>query len=312
MVFFDAHCDTALKLFKDKSDLMSSDNHIDINKLKKSGKFVQTFAIFVDPAEYKSVEMRNASDLFDALVSQFDSYSGHIALCRNYDEILGALNSGRIAALISIENGGAFQGELSALRNFYRLGVRSVCLTWNYRNEIADGIKETSTGGGLTEFGRQVVCEMNRLGMLIDVSHISEKGFRDVVELSEDPVIASHSNAKRICNHIRNLNDEQILAIKENGGVIGINFCPEFLNETGKASSEDIIKHIEYISALAGPEHVGFGADFDGIEATPDDIRNAGEILRVIDKLLALNYRESDVEAIAGGNFLRVVKEVLK
>ena len=123
-------------------------------------------------------------------------------------------------------------------------------LTWKYRNEIADGILDNETGGGLTPFGRSVVKEMNRLGMIVDLSHVSERGFWDVMELSEAPVILSHSNARRLCSHVRNATDDQLAAVKENGGVVCVNFCPDFLNDSGKAGIADIIKHIEYLAGL--------------------------------------------------------------
>ncbi len=312
MIVFDAHCDTALRLFEDKKDLLNSDCHVDLTRMKKAGKFVQTFALFVDPSASKSVEMRKASNILDELLCQINSYGNDIALCRNHGEIIDTIEAGKVAALISIENGGALQGDMAALRNFFRLGVRSICLTWNNRNEIADGVKEAISGGGLTPFGRDVVAEMNRLGMLVDISHISEKGFWDVMEVSKAPVIASHSNAWVVCGHNRNLKDDQINALKSKGGVIGINLYPSFLNNTGNASVEDVIKHVEYISALAGPEYIGLGADFDGIESTPEDLNGVEDLYRIFDRLSSLNYSQNFIEGFAGENFLRVIKEVLK
>lgn len=186
-----------------------------------------------------------------------------------------------------------------------------MCLTWNNRNEIADGVDCTLTNGGLTPFGVEVIREMNDLGMIIDLSHISERGFWDSINLSKSPIIVSHSNAKKICNHKRNLSDEQIEAVGRNRGVIGINFNPEFLNNQGTATIKDIIKHIEYISSLAGASTVGFGSDFDGIANTPVDIKGVEDITKIIDELLRLNYAEEDVKKIAGKNFLRIVEEVL-
>ena len=192
---------------------------------------------------------------------------------------------------------------------FYRF--KSLCLTWNYRNEIADGVFESESRGGLTLFGKEVVKNMNSLGMLIDLSHISERGFWDVMELSKQPVITSHSNAKKICSHIRNLHDEQIMAIKNNGGVIGINLCPDFLSDNKDAYLKDIIKHIEYIVGLTGIDHIGLGADFDGIDSLPKDINGVEDIYKIADELLKLNYSNEDVEKFLGKNFLRIIKEIL-
>jgi membrane dipeptidase len=310
MIYFDAHCDAILEIHFKKCDLLENNCHVDLKRLKGSGNFIQTFAVFVDPDQCKSMEFQSAVEMIDTFFQMEDKYKDRIALCRNYNEIISTLEQGKTAAMLSIENGGALQGRLSNLRTFYRLGVRSICLTWNNRNEIADGVGEQDGGGGLSSFGRAVIEEMDRLGMIIDVSHMSEKGFYDVMAASQNPVIASHSNAKAICRHKRNLTDSQILAIKLKGGVIGVNFCPDFLNDSGCASLDDVIRHIEYISSLAGPEYVGLGADFDGIEATPEGIDGVQDIYKVIDRLAVLNYPQKTIEDIAGGNFLRVVKDV--
>jgi membrane dipeptidase len=312
MIYFDAHCDTILEIHLKKCDLMKNNCHVDLTRLKKAGKYIQTFAVFIDPDECKSMEFQRAVEMIDTFFQMEEKYKDHFSVCRNYDEIISTLGQGKTAALLSIENGGALQWRLSNLRTFYRLGVRSICLTWNNRNEIADGVGDSDGGGGLSPFGRLVVEEMNKLGMIIDVSHISEKGFYDVMEASRNPVIASHSNAKAICCHTRNLTDKQILAIKSKGGVAGVNFCPEFLNDAGRASIDDVIRHIEYICSLAGPEYVGLGADFDGIDSTPEGIDGVQDIHKVIERLAALNYPQKTIEDIAGGNFLRVVKSVTR
>jgi membrane dipeptidase len=172
-------------------------------------------------------------------------------------------------------------------------------------------VSDRSSGGGLTPFGKKVVEEMNSLGMLVDVSHISEKGFWDVLELTRSPIIASHSNAQSICSHVRNLTDEQIKAIGKNGGVMGINFYPAFLNDSKKASVTDIVNHIEHMASLVGCDYIGIGADFDGVEALPEGINGLQDVEKVINTLLKLNYSQEWVEKIAGLNFLRVIKSVL-
>jgi membrane dipeptidase len=279
--------------------------------MKTAGSFVQFFAAFIEPSFCQAYAMRRAVQIFDRFHEQIEKFKDSVKLCLNYTDITAALAEEKVAAILSVEDGAAFQGELSAVRMFYKLGLRSVCLTWNHRNEIADGAVEGCTNGGLTTFGRELVCEMNRLGMLIDLSHIAEKGFWDVMELTKKPVIASHSNARKICNHRRNLTDEQILAVRDSKGVIGINFYPPFLNEGDNACIKDIIRHIEYISGLAGCETLGIGADFDGVDCLPQEITGVQDLYKVFNELLKLNYSEESVGKIAGGNFLRVIREVL-
>lgn len=310
MIIFDAHCDTITKIMEMNSNLYSNKCHIDILRLKKLGSVIQTFAAFIDPIYSPAYAMKRAMQIIDRFYTELEIYKHDIMLCCNYKDIENALSQGKIAAMLSIEGGEALQGDLGALRNFYRLGVRSVCLTWNYRNEIADGVKDEETGGGLTSFGRELIKEMNRLGMLIDLSHISQRGFWDVMELTSKPIIVSHSNSRKICSHPRNLLDEQILEVAKNGGVIGINFYPEFLNNDGRATVKDILKHIEHIISITGPDHIGVGADLDGIEKTPEDIKGIEDINIVFEELAKLNYSDEVIKKIASENFLRIIKDL--
>lgn len=309
MIIVDAHCDTITKIMETGSSLYKNNCHVDIQRLKKYKSCVQFFAAFVDKSHYSNT-LKRVLEIIDVFYKETESYNDHIMSCCNYNDIERAFKEGKIAAILSIEGGEALQGDIGILRVFYRLGVRSLCLTWNYRNEIADGVFESETGGGLTVFGKEVIKEMNSLGMLIDLSHISERGFWDVMEKTQKPVIASHSNAKKICPHIRNLSDEQIMAVKNNGGVIGINLCADFLSDKG-AGLKDVISHIEYIGGLAGFDHVGLGADFDGVDFLPEGINGVEDIEKIADELLKLNYSNEDVEKFLGKNFLRVIKEVL-
>ena len=312
MLFVDAHCDTITKIMENNENIFSNNCHNDVQRLQRLGKSVQFFAAFIDPVFGQAYAMKRAIQIIDTMHTQLETYKDSVTLCCNDEDIQTAFEEKKVAAILTIEGGDALQGELSALRTFYKLGVRSVCLTWNYRNEIADGVSDASTGGGLTPFGRAVIKEMNSLGMLVDLSHLSEKGFWDVLQQTSYPVIVSHSNAKSICDHRRNLSDKQIMALKGNGGVMGINLYPYFLTGTLEASLTDVIKHIEYITGLVGTDHLGLGADFDGIEITPVDIVGVEDSKKIFNELLKLNYSEDSVKKLAGGNFMRVIKKVLK
>ncbi len=313
MIIVDAHCDTVTKIMEEKKgeNLFKNTCHFDLTRAKTLGSFVQFFAAFIDPIHSQAYALRRAIQIIDKLEQQAEEYSDSLMLCNSFADIEKAFSQDKVAGIKSIEGGEALQGDLGVLRAFYKLGVRSICLTWNHRNEIADGVADASSGGGLTPFGKAVVSEMNRLGMLVDVSHLSEKGFWDVIETSKQPIIASHSNSKAICNHRRNLTDEQVSAIKGNGGVIGINLYPDFLNNSDKASIKDVIKHIEHISSIGGDGILGIGADFDGIEVTPVDIQGVQDINALINELLKLNYSEAFVKGFSGENFMRVIKQVI-
>ena len=310
----DGHCDTVLRLLQNgSSDLDALANkHISIKGLKEGGVILQFFAICPRCAgQFISIPDAGLklADMYHLFVNR---YSGDFTHIEKYDDIDAAAKSGKIGCLFSIEGGEALCGELSYLRLYRLMGVRCVTLTWMYRNEIADGIMEKSAKGGLTDFGREVIKEMNRLGMLIDVSHISVKGFWDVVECSSDPIAATHSNAKKLCSHPRNLDDDQITAIKNNGGLIGINFYEGFLKDEGRAGIQDIVRHMEYIAALAGCGHLAFGTDFDGIDRLPEGVDGPSCFPAIAEELLRLNYKEEDVYKIFCGNYLRVLKSVLK
>lgn len=307
----DGHCDTVEKIADLKANLYTGEkSHLSIHGLRKGGVRVQLFACWVGPKTRYYPCLQKGLKLIDAYYSMLETYSEVFHPVYDYDDIRHALNNDKIAALLTVEGGDVLEGEIANLRILYRLGVRGLTLTWNHRNELADGVMETRSCGGLSMFGYEVIKEMNKLGMLIDVSHLSEKGFYDVLEASTKPVAATHSNAFAVCRHPRNLKDEQILALASKGGVIGINFYPEFLAE-GRAGIKDIIRHIEYLASLAGTNVIGFGSDFDGIDHLPDLIPGPEGFSLIINELLRLNYKEEDVRKIAYKNFLNLIKTIL-
>ncbi len=311
MLIVDAHCDTLIKVLEKGENLFKNTCHVDIQRMRKTGKHVRFFAAYVSEVYGQAYAMKRAVQLIDTMHEQAERFKDDIALCLNFNDITNALKEGRVAAILSIENAIACQGELASLRAFYRLGVRSICLTWNHRNEVADGVNYETSGGGLTPFGREFVKEMHRLGMLVDVSHMSERGFWDAVGDLRHPVIASHSNARKVCRHKRNLTDSQILAIKACRGVLGINLYPDFLSDSGTVTLTDIIRHIEHICGLAGDDCIGLGTDFDGIEMTPSGIKGVEDIEIIFNELARLNYSKNTIEKIAGKNFMRVIAQVL-
>ncbi|MFS8525266.1 MAG: dipeptidase [Limnochordales bacterium] len=312
----DAHCDTALRLAAGDSLTPgggAAPGHVDLPRLRAGGVDLQVFALWVDADSRKHGRLRRCLELLDAVVAETERLRDDFRLVLSARDIDAAAQAGQIGVLLSIEDGAALEGSLSALRAFYRLGVRAMGLTWNGRNELGEGVGAAKgAGGGLTAFGRDVVREMNRLGMIVDVSHLSEAGFWDVLEISDAPVIASHSNAKAVCDHRRNLTDRQIKALADAGGVMGINFCPPFLADGGRASVEDIVRHVDHIVDLVGPGHVGLGSDFDGISSTPEGAEDVARLPAVTEALAARGYGDEEIRAILGGNFLRVFRQILQ
>lgn len=322
MVYVDAHCDTITRIMDLGLELSSNSCHVDLERLHDRNKAVMFFAAFISPEYYKTSPVKRAITIIGRLYDEIERNKDRIKLCFDYNDVKEAIACGKVAGILSIEGGEALEGDMSILRVFYKLGVRSICLTWNHRNEIAAGVggdtlqedvsgKYDNLGSGLTSFGRDLIREMNSIGMLIDLSHIAEKGFWDVMECTDKPVIVSHSNAKKICSHKRNLTDDQIKAIKINGGVIGINLNPPFLNNSGRANIKDIMVHIEHVVGLIGEDHIGLGTDFDGIDSTPEGISGVQDINKIFEELERLNYSKRFIEKFASKNFLRVLENIM-
>lgn len=312
MSLIDLHCDTILRLMDDKEvlGLNKNDFSVDIEKLKKAGSTAQFFALFIylksgkDPLEY-------CLEMVDKFYEEIDKNSSSIALARNYTELFKNKSEGKISAFLTIEEGGAIKGELYNLRNFYRLGVRLMTLTWNYPNEIGyPNVSEEYSKMGLTPFGKNVVYEMNKLGIIIDVSHLSDAGFYDVARLSKKPFMASHSNARFVKKHPRNLTDDMIKILSDKGGVMGINFAKDFLGDKGISTVDDMILHIKHIKNVGGMEVISLGTDFDGI--SPElEIKNIGEIDKLITGLNKNGFSDDEIEMILYRNAQRVIKDVL-
>jgi len=284
---------------------------VDLPRLMAGGVDLQVFALWVDPRQRRSGFTVRCLELLEAVRQAVDAHPDRLQLVETRRDLDEVQRSGKIGVLLSIEGGECLEGSLTALRAFRRLGVRALGLTWNLRNDLGDGVGQAESRGGLTAFGRQVVHELNRLGMVVDVSHLSEAGFWDVLEVSSQPVIASHSNARAVCDHPRNLTDAQIRALAQMGGVMGMNFCPEFVVSDGSPTVEDVVRHIDHIVSLVGPDHVGMGSDFDGIDGTPVGLEDVSRMPAITEALLARGYDEDSVRKIMGGNFLRVFQQVL-
>ena len=313
-IVFDGHCDTILEIMNHKRTLekKSPTGHLDIPRMKEGGVNVQFFAVFIEDIYKPDRSLKRTLQLIDCFYREMEKNQDEISLVTNYNQINEANSAGKIAAILSVEGGEALEGDLGVLRMLYKLGVRLLTLTWNQRNQIADGIGESRTGSGLTEFGLKVIDEMNNLRMFIDVSHLSETGFWDVIKRSKAPIVASHSNCYALCPHPRNLKDEQIKALADKGGVIGITFVPNFLTqEKRKTTVKDVVTHIDYLVEKAGVDCVGLGSDFDGTGGLPLGLEGVDKITNITEELLTRGYKEREIKKILGGNFLRVFKKVI-
>ena len=277
---------------------------LNIPKMREGGIDVAFFAVDVTRA-WKN-HLSYALDAFGWFDAEVDANSSEICTVLKAADIHAARAEGKIGAILAIENSEGVERSLNILRSLYQLGVRSIGLTHNPNTWVSTGNDEGETGGGLTKFGVQLVSEMNRLGMLVDVSHISERGFWDVLDVTDKPVIASHSNCKTLCNHPRNLSNEQLKALAANDGVVGITFVTGFLTEGGwrkPPAFEQLLNHIEYAIDVAGIDHVGIGSDFDG---GGEHLKDATEFPKITEGLSDRGYSEADIKKVIGENHLRI------
>lgn len=315
MFICDCHCDTLTELYNKNASLYENGQHFDIKRQIALGGGLQFCAIYV-PTEVFRYQggLRYTLCLLDKYnqeIKKLHENGIDVLQVRTAEDAANVLKH-KAATLLAIEEGGAIDGSLEALRCLYELGVRAMTLTWSNRNDIADGINEEATGSGLTLFGKHVVAEMNRLGMLVDVSHISTAGFWSVIETSTKPIIATHSNAKSLCSHPRNLNDEQIKALAQNGGLAGITFAGQFLEEDWRnACIESVYKHIDYMLNLIGnDDHIGFGSDFDGISHPPYNIQGVQDYKPLIE-YLSKYYSDETINKITHQNVINLLQKVL-
>ncbi|MDO5570124.1 MAG: membrane dipeptidase [Bacteroidales bacterium] len=262
-------------------------------------------AAALDAAFHKCVS------LLKRIEKEVDENSSKVAIAKSVEQIKYNKSIGKKSIVTAIENGYAIGKDLKKIKFFKDMGVRYITLSHNGDNDICDSAKGKNEHNGLSDFGKEVVLEMNRLGIMIDISHTSEKTTMDVLDLSNDPIIASHSGAKAICNHPRNLSDESIKRIASKGGVVQVCLYPPFVREDGNANIKDVIAHIKYIANLVGVEHVGVGSDFDG-DGGVEGCNEMNEMINLTKELLLAGFSKEDIKAIRGANFLRVMNIVCK
>jgi membrane dipeptidase len=308
-VVVDAHCDTLSLLAKENfSFAEGGGRQVDLPRLRMGGVDVQFFAVFVAPDE-RGAYLRRALEQIDAFSSVAAACSGDLTPVRDWAGLQAAVGTGKIAGVLAVEGGHVLEGSLGVLRVLYELGMRCLTLTWNGRNELADGVGECETRGGLTAFGRGVVKELERLGVLVDVAHLSPAGFWDVLRLAQGPVVASHANSRALCDHPRNLTDEQVRALAATGGVVGVNFVPAFVDPVN-STVDRVVDHIEHLAAVGGVGAVGIGSDFDGTAETVSGLEDVARLPALTERLYQRGWGEADIRKVLGGNFLRVLKSV--
>ncbi len=333
MKVIDMHCDTIAEIHRRKAEgeeisILRNPLHIDLEKLEAGDYGLQNFALFVNLGREKQ-PFKHAMALLDTFYREMERYPERIGVVRSWADIEKNWTAGKLSALLTIEEGGVCEGSLGYLRDFYRLGVRMMTLTWNYPNELGWpnilNLEGSATMGhvdaehGLTAEGIAFVEEMDRLGMIVDVSHLNDGGFWDVVKYGRKPFVASHSNCRALVPDCpRDLTDEMIRAIAERGGVAGINYCADFLRspgawrtgETPVSLVSDMVRHMKHMKNVGGIGCIGLGSDFDGIDGELE-MKTAADLPLLEAEMRRQGFVESEIEAVFHGNVLRVYKEVL-
>lgn len=314
MKIIDMHCDTLLKCFRNSNfNLSTNYGHISVDKLKQGNALAQFFAIFISPEEK---ELMAPYEIFNKI---YETYNTQLKLNSNYikpalsvEDILSNSKYGKISSILSIEDGVILEDKIERVEEIFNKGVRLVTLTWNFENTIGYPSSDDPVehNRGLKPFGINVINEMNHLGIIIDVSHLSEGGFYDVAKRSKKPFVASHSCARALCNHRRNLTDNQLKALGNQGGLVGVNFYSAFLKEDSDyATIDHIVQHVKYMVDKAGIESVGLGSDFDGIDCKLEfeDYASYPLILDALSK----HFTDDELDKICNENAFRILKENL-
>lgn len=326
------HCDTVSLLLKNKRrgknfSLRKNTGHIDLIRMKNSGYNLQNFALFVDTGKCENPWAEFLA-LYECYNAELDKNTDLIARVNSFLDIEKNCSQGKMSALLTLEEGAVFGGDTKKLETLYNMGIRMITLTWNYPNELGFPNLDYSlpktpksdyspnTQNGLTKRGREIVALMEKLGIIIDVSHLSDKGFYDVFECTKKPFVASHSNARSVCGHIRNLTDDMLKKLALRGGCAGLNFYPLFLADTPKnADNSDllsaIVEHAKYMVNCAGIDIISLGSDFDGFNCRTK-LKGAQSMPFLWEALHKSGFTENQLDKIFYKNALRVYKEILK
>ncbi|MBO8158534.1 membrane dipeptidase [Thermosyntropha sp.] len=308
MNIIDLHCDTIYLLLKTNEGLWENTCHFDLKRALNAGIFLQFFSLFSMPSD-SNIVLRDILKQIEKFYYEFDKNQNYLYLVKSYKDIQDNMdNINKIGCVLHLEGAEAIGPDVDILYLLYRLGLRSLGLTWNRRNLLADGVEEGEGAGGLSKLGRDIVNKAEKLGIIIDLSHISQKSFFDVLENYNKPIMVTHANAYKLCPHPRNLNDDQLKALAQNKGIIGITQVCSFVAQ-GSAALEDLLNHIVYISELIGTEYIGLGSDFDGA----DNIVMSGiEEYSIWTELLkGKGFTKKEIKGILKDNALRVISSVL-
>ncbi|MBQ5627063.1 MAG: membrane dipeptidase, partial [Bacteroidaceae bacterium] len=310
----DSHCDTPmLSHTAYRLDRRDDVALVDLHKMSEGLLDATTMVAYIPQGARDDASLLQATEKADALldwvVAGVKDNAAHVALCSTPGELYMAKAQGKRAIMLGVENGYAIGRDISNIERLRHKGVVYMTLCHNGDNDICDSARGNAEHGGLSAFGREVVREMNHTGMMVDLSHAAESTFWQVLECSEKPVVCSHSSCRALCDHPRNLTDEQMRALAAKGGVVQVTMYSGFLRKEGEATLDDFLAHLQHAIDVAGIDHVGIGTDFDG-DGKVIGCSSASQLRNVTRELLRRDYAAADIEKIWGGNWLRVMQEV--
>lgn len=331
MKVLDMHCDTISVLLRQKREgkeasLRENMGHLDLVRMKESGYLLQNFALFVNRGSGRD-PWEEVCALQEFYQEELAKNGDLIAPVLKFTDIADNEAKGKLSAMLTVEEGAVCKGEVEKLRKLYEMGVRMMTLTWNYPNEIGfpnldcareeekDFLYIADAVNGLTERGKEIVSVMEELGMIVDVSHLSDAGFYDVAECTKKPFVASHSNARSMCRCVRNLKDDMLRKLADRGGCTGLNYCPDFLTEVphgekNPGTVEAVVEHAKHIVNVAGVEVLGLGSDFDGIDGHAQ-LQGVQSMELLWDAMHKGGFTQAQLDKIFYQNVLRVYQDVL-
>ena len=312
-MIYDSHVDTPTELLRSRDISIDNENgHVDFPKLRRGGVDGSFFALYTSAETAPDDANRHVREMISAVFSAVEK-DGKAAITFNPVQALKNKENDVFSVFLGMENGLPVQ-TLELLEEFHGLGVSYLTLTHNGDNALADSAAEGRTWGGLSPYGREVVAMMNRLGMMVDISHASDSTFYDCIRYSRAPIVATHSCCRSICSHRRNLTDDMLRALADVDGYVGINFYPFFLTDNAEPlpGIREVANHIDHAVEICGIDYVGIGSDFDGIEITPTGLEDVSKMPHLFDELLRRGYTQEQVDKISGGNLMAVFDRVLK
>ena len=305
----DTHCDTPM-FFPQNVNFSARDPRllVDLHKMTE-GRQDATIMVAYIPQPMEESAFAYANGIFDKIEDIVFANHDYLALARTPHDLWQNKRAGRKSIMLGIENGKALEGNLQNIQHFKDRGIVYITLCHNGDNDICDSARGSETHGGVSPFGQEVIQEMNRLGIMVDLSHAHERSFYDALEMSKTPIVCSHSSARALCDHPRNLTDDQMRALAQKGGVCQITLYNGFLKKDGQATILDAMQHLDHAIQVMGVDHVGLGTDFDG-DGGILGLANSSELTHFTRQLLSRRYNEEDIQKIWGGNFLRVMQQV--